>query len=343
MSTEQGFLTERQMVNEDTLWEAVWSRDRRFDDRLLYGVRSTGVYCRPSCPARRPRKAQVVFFRLPDAAERAGFRACQRCHPRVFEEAREKRLIDEELRVAAEIQSRLQPLAPPVAEGWDIIGASYPCREVGGDYYDFIQCRKESAITIALGDVSGKGISAALSMSSLHAAVHAQSQVCDSTVLQVMREINRYIYESTPSNKFLTLFYAELDQREAQLTYSNAAHPPPILLRASGEVIRLTAGGLPIGIRPDAVYDDERVSLAENDLLLIYSDGISEQEGEEGEEFGEARLIELMRQNRDCSAAQLLDRLNDELQRFSGAAPQTDDRSLVIIKRTQEILDARFG
>lgn len=341
MSTEQGLLTERQMVNEETLWEAVWTRDRRFDDRLLYGVRSTGVYCRPSCPARRPHKAQVVFFRLPDAAERAGFRACQRCHPRVFEEAREKRLIDEELKVAAEIQTRLQPIAPPVAEGWDIIGASYPCREVGGDYYDFIPRRKGSAI--ALGDVSGKGISAALSMSSLHAAVRAQSQACDSSVLRVMREINKYIYESTPSNKFLTLFYAELDHREAQLTYSNAAHPPPVLLKASGEVVRLTTGGLPIGISPAAVYEDEQVSLAENDCLLIYSDGISEQAGEEGEEFGDARLIEIMRQNSHCSAAQLRDRLNDELGCFSGTAPQTDDRSLVIIKRTQKSLSARFG
>lgn len=334
MSTEQRLLTERQMANEEALWEAVWTRDRRFDDRLLYGVRSTGVYCRPSCPSRRPGKAQVVFFRLPDAAERAGFRACQRCHPRIFEEAREKRLMDEELQVAAEIQSRLQPIAPPVAEGWDIIGASYPCREVGGDYYDFIPRRKGSAISIALGDVSGKGISAALSMSSLHAAVRAQSQVRDSSVLQVMREINNYIYESTPSNKFLTLFYAELDHSEAHLTYSNAAHPPPILLKASGEVVRLTTGGLPIGIRPEAVYDDERVSLAENDLLLIYSDGISEQESEEGEEFGDARLIEIMRQNSHSSAAQLRDRLTDELRRFSGTAPQTDDRSLVIIKRT---------
>jgi serine phosphatase RsbU (regulator of sigma subunit) len=320
-------------ADAEKLWRAVQSRDAGFDGTFVFAVRSTGIYCRPSCPARRPRREQVVFFHLPEAAERAGFRSCQRCQPRMFIEALEKRRMDEELEVAAEIQMRLQPVVPPIVEGWEIIGVSTPCLEVGGDYYDFFKRKKDNRLVIALGDVAGKGVGAALLMSSLHAAVRAQSQM-RASVVEVMSEINQYIYENTPSNEFLTLFYAELDPKSARLVYSNAGHNPPILGRCSGEIVRLEAGGLPIGISPEASYSERAVVFSPGDVLVIYSDGISESVNGEDEEFGESRLIEVVRQNLDCPASCLRDRINEALRRFAGAAPPEDDMSLIILKRT---------
>src|SRR5512134_3654055 len=119
-------------------WRAVLAHDARSDGAFVYAVRSTGIYCCPSCPSRRPHRRHVAFFRHPAEAEAAGFRPCKRCRPRTFEELRERHRMSEELKLAREIQARLQP-APPAIEGWDILGASMPCREMGGDYYDFLR------------------------------------------------------------------------------------------------------------------------------------------------------------------------------------------------------------
>src|SRR5262245_44648792 len=155
-------------------------------------------------------------------------------HERLLEERLEKRRMEEELKVASEIQLRLQPVAPPKLQGWDMTGVSFHCREIGGDYYDYIASKKDNSVTIALGDVSGKGTGAALLMSSLHAAVRAQAQTTAS-VREVMGEINRYLYENTPSNKFVTLFYGKLNPESGVLTYSNGGHNPPALIQAGGE------------------------------------------------------------------------------------------------------------
>ena len=254
---------------------------------------------------------------------------------RLLDERLEKRRMEEELKVASEIQMRLQPFSPPKLQGWDMTGVSFPCREIGGDYYDFIHRKRDSHLIVAVGDVSGKGTGAALLMSSLHAAVRAQSQTRASTS-EVMGEINQYIFENSPSNKFLTLFYGGLDPTTGILTYSNGGHNAPIFVRRSGEVERLDKGGLPIGMMQGVVYQEASVTFDPGDVLVIYSDGITESINEREEEFEEERLIEVVKTNMGRSASGIRDRIDEALSRFVGTTAPVDDMTLMIIKRTDD-------
>jgi serine phosphatase RsbU (regulator of sigma subunit) len=253
-------------------------------------------------------------------------------HERLLEERLEKRRMEEELKVASEIQMRLQPVAPPKIDGWDMTAVSFPCREIGGDYYDFIPRKKDNHIVFAVGDVSGKGTGAALLMSSLHAAVRAQSQV-RANVSEVMNEINQYIYENSPSNKFLTLLYGDLDAETGRLLYSNGGHNTPLLIRRTGQIEKLDQGGLPVGMMPGVRYQEGTVAFEPGDVLVIYSDGITESVNDQDEEFGEERLVEVIRHNLNRSASGIRDRIDEALSRFVGTTAAVDDMTLMIIKR----------
>lgn len=253
-------------------------------------------------------------------------------HERLLEERLEKRRMEEELKVASEIQMRLQPVAPPQIAGWDMTAVSFPCREIGGDYYDYIP-RRDGKLVLAVGDVSGKGTGAALLMSSVHAAVRAQSQARTS-ISEVMEEINGYIYENSPSSKYLTLFYSVLDPATGELAYSNGGHNTPLLMRASGEIVQLDKGGLPVGLMPGMCYDEDRVHFNVGDTLMIYSDGITESVNLQEEEFGEERLIAVVKNNLHRSASGIRDRIDEALTRFVGTAAAVDDMTVMIVKRT---------
>ena len=252
---------------------------------------------------------------------------------RLLDERLEKRRMEEELKVASEIQMRLQPFSPPKLEGWDMTGVSFPCREIGGDYYDFIHRKRDTHLIVAVGDVSGKGTGAALLMSSLHAAVRAQSQT-RASISEVMGEINQYIFENSPSNKFLTLFYGDLDPETGTLMYSNGGHNAPMFVRRSGDVERLDKGGLPIGMMQGVAYQEASVAFDRGDVLVIYSDGITESINEREEEFDEERLIEVVKDNLGRSASGVRDRIDEALSRFVGTTAPVDDMTLMIIKRT---------
>jgi phosphoserine phosphatase RsbU/P len=252
-------------------------------------------------------------------------------HERLLDERLEKRRMEEELKVASEIQMRLQPVAPPKLEGWDMTAVSFPCREIGGDYYDYIP-RRDNRLVLAVGDVSGKGTGAALLMSSVHAAVRAQSQT-QASISEVMEETNRYIYENSPSSKYLTLFYSVLDPATGELAYSNGGHNTPLLLRANGEMVKLDIGGLPVGLMPGISYDEDRVQFRPGDVLVIYSDGITESVNLQDEEFGETRLIEVVKNNLHRSASGIRDRIDEALSRFVGTAAAVDDMTVMIVKR----------
>ena len=251
---------------------------------------------------------------------------------RLVEERLEKKRLEEELKVASEIQLRLQPSCPPPIENYALCAYSIPSREIGGDYYDYIERKRQRRTAIALGDVSGKGIGAALMMSSLHAAVRAQIQT-DYPIRQMMSNLNLYIAENSPENKFLTLFYAELDQTTGDLFYANAGHNPPIVARATGQVERLDATGLPIGIIHEATYEEACVRLWPGDGLIVFSDGITESVNAFGEEFGDDRLIEVVTKNLSASASKIRDRIDEALSRFVGSASAVDDMTLLILKR----------
>jgi serine phosphatase RsbU (regulator of sigma subunit) len=253
---------------------------------------------------------------------------------RLLEEQMERERLEQELQLASEIQQRFQPTAPPIVEGYELQGISFPCYEIGGDYYDFIE-REDGRLVIALGDVSGKGTAAALLMSSLHAAIHAQAS-SNRSLGETITAVNRYLSDNTPSNRFVTLFYAELDPQTGALSFLNAGHNPPIIVHAAGTVEHLASGGLPLGIKADALFREGRTQLQPGDVLVIYSDGISEAFNPAEEEFGVTRLHEVISRNMDASAAGMRDRIEAALTKWSQGTPAADDITLVIVKRQVE-------
>jgi serine phosphatase RsbU (regulator of sigma subunit) len=250
---------------------------------------------------------------------------------RLVEARLERERLERELALASEIQQRFQPTAPPHITGYELQGISFPCYEIGGDYYDFIE-REDGRLVIALGDVSGKGTAAALLMSSLHAAIHAQSASHDSLVATISA-VNRYLADNIPANRFVTLFYAELDPDSGSLAFLNAGHNPPLIVHAAGTVEQLASGGLPLGIKPDAEYREGRTQLQPGDVLCIYSDGVTEAVSPTGEEFGPTRLYEVVSRNVEASAAGIRDRIESSLTKFAQGTSAADDITLVIVKR----------
>ncbi len=253
---------------------------------------------------------------------------------RLMEERIERERLEREQQVASEIQHRFLPAAAPQIAGYELQGISFPCYEIGGDYYDFIE-RADGKLVVALGDVSGKGTAAALLMSSLHAAVHAQAETHDS-LSKTIGAVNRYLVESIPPNRFVTLFYAELDPQKGTLAFLNAGHNPPLIVHAGGTMEQLAAGGLPLGIMANADFREGRTRLHAGDVLVIYSDGVTEAFNPKGEEFGPTRLYEVVARNMDSSAAGIRDRIEAELTKFCQGTPAADDITLVIVKRQAE-------
>ena len=253
---------------------------------------------------------------------------------RLTEEQFERERLERELQVASEIQQRFQPASAPQVPGYELQGISFPCYEIGGDYYDFIH-KRNGNLVVALGDVSGKGTAAALLMSSLHAAVHAQFDTHGS-LAETISSINRYLVESIPANRFVTLFYADLNPKTGELAFLNAGHNPPLIVHASGTMEQLAAGGLPLGIMADADFREGRTTLNAGDVLVIYSDGVSEAVSPTGEEFGPTRLYEAVARNLDASAAGIRDRIESALTKFAQGTPAGDDITMVIVKRLAE-------
>jgi sigma-B regulation protein RsbU (phosphoserine phosphatase) len=253
---------------------------------------------------------------------------------RLMEEDLERSRLERELQLAREIQQRFQPTSPPVVNGFELQGISFPCYEIGGDYYDFIE-RPDGHIVVALGDVSGKGTSAALLMSSLHAAMHAQTSAHQS-IAETITAVNKYLAETIPLNRFITLFCAELEPLTGTINFINAGHNPPLIAHASGTMEQLAAGGIPLGIAPDALFREGKTQLQHGDVLVIYSDGVSETQNQAGEEFGAMRLYDVVARNLDASAAGIRDRIESALTKFAQGTDSVDDLTLVIVKRQAE-------
>jgi sigma-B regulation protein RsbU (phosphoserine phosphatase) len=248
---------------------------------------------------------------------------------RLLEESMEKRRMEEDMRMAAEIQTGLLPRDAPEVPGWDLAGCNRPCRTVGGDYYDF--AIENGRLLIALGDVSGKGTGAALLMTVLRAAVRAHWT--EPTLSDAVGRINRTVCQNVPSSKYVTFFLASLDPASGRLLFVNAGHNPPLLIRAGGQVERLEDGGLVLGMFENVTYDDGSVEMRPGDSLVIYSDGVTETWDPDGEEFGEENLIPLAVQGRRLDAEGLQNAILREIERFEAGARAHDDRTLVVLKR----------
>lgn len=249
----------------------------------------------------------------------------------LLDERLNRERMERELELATEIQQRFQPAGPPIVTGYEFQGISFSCYEIGGDYYDFIP-RHDGKMLVALGDVSGKGTSASLLMSSLHAAVHGQ--VAAKTPLdQLVTSVNVYLAENTPSNRFITLFAAELDPPTGELTFINAGHNPPLIGRADGSIEQLESGGLPLGLMPFAEYEAGTAKLNSGDVLFVYSDGVTEANNLGEDEFGMERLNAVISSNVDKSASAIRDKVEAALSDFTGTAAPNDDITLVIVKK----------
>jgi sigma-B regulation protein RsbU (phosphoserine phosphatase) len=248
---------------------------------------------------------------------------------RLLEESLEKRRMEEDMQRAADIQRRLLPEGSPHIEGYDIVGSNRPCLTVGGDYYDFMV--HGNNVLMALGDVSGKGTGAALLMAVLRAAVRAHWH--EGSMAEALERINSTVCQNVPEGKYVTFFAARLETTSGKVTYVNAGHNAPLLVRAGGAVERLEEGGMVLGMFEGVPYAEGVVELRGGDLLIAFSDGVTETFDEDGEEFGEERLLGALLRCRTLRALDVEKELLRDLDDFAKGAKATDDRTVIVLKR----------
>lgn len=249
---------------------------------------------------------------------------------RLYEEEQQLRLIENELRMAYDIQMSLLPQETPEIEGMDIAGVSLPARIVGGDYYDFIKLDRDR-LGVVIGDVSGKGIPAALLMSNIQATLRGQCLITPS-VGECMSKANYLLHHCTDPEKFATLVYGIVDTKRGYFTYTNAGHNPPLLFDREGNWRLLDTGGIVLGMLEHFPYKEESIRLKTGDLIVMYSDGITEVMNEKEEDFGQERLIQLIFENRGLPSKKLLEKIIQRAKDFSKAVAQEDDMTAVVLK-----------
>jgi len=245
-------------------------------------------------------------------------------------EAATRERMNREIEIAREVQERLFPQKLPRIDGLDCAGGCRPALGVGGDYYDFLAL-SGGRLGVVIGDVSGKGIAAALLMASLQASVRGQSLRGESDLALLISNVNALIYEASASSRYATLFYAELDPATRRLDYVNAGHNPPLLVRGE-KAIHLDTGGTVVGLLPNFPYQQGTIALEPGDVLVAFTDGISEAMNGADEEWGEERLLAAIRACQNRSAQDMIPELLRCADEFVSGAPQHDDMTLVIVK-----------
>jgi sigma-B regulation protein RsbU (phosphoserine phosphatase) len=249
---------------------------------------------------------------------------------RLYQVAVEKGRMERELQVAREVQASLLPRQTPQIEGWEFAAFWQPAREVAGDFYDFIPGER---LGLVIADVSDKGMPAALFMALSRSIVRA-SMARLLPPAEGIAQANRLICADSTNNMFVTLFYAQLDPATGELVYVNAGHNPPMLLRAaSGEMVELKRTGLPLGWFETTPYDQRSAQLEAGDLILLYTDGVTDALDEQGNEFGLDRVRQMVVEHRNASAAELASALDRAVVDFAGAAARFDDITVVVAKR----------
>ena len=251
---------------------------------------------------------------------------------RLYKEQLALRKIEHELEIAAGIQRKLMPETAPSIPPFDIAGACHPCQEIGGDFFDFIEL-PASNLGVVEGDVSGKGIPAAILMATIRSALRVQAENIFS-MQDVLSKVNRGVWEDTNPEEFVTLFYGVLDTRAGVLTYINAGHNPGILIR-QGTVTSLPPANPPIGILPNLLLEQETLELLEGDVLAICTDGYSDAEGSGGEPFGEQGVAETLRLHAALPAREIIQQLEVTVEAFASGSKTAlfDDRTAIVIKR----------
>jgi sigma-B regulation protein RsbU (phosphoserine phosphatase) len=246
---------------------------------------------------------------------------------------KEKTRIEEQFNLAYDIQLHLLPESPPRIEGYDIAGKSTPAQSVGGDYFDFIPI-DEVRNAVCLGDVSGKGLPAALLMASVQATLRAQTMV-DIPVDELINHANKLLCRCTNDENFVTLWYGVLDKVAHEIDFCNAGHEPPFLMSANGAVRRLGSTGLALGVIDNFTYRKNSISMEPGDVLVVYSDGVTDMEDKTHRQFGQERLEALIAEHHAKSAHALVEFIMKAAVEHAGSAPQFDDLTLVVVKRTK--------
>jgi phosphoserine phosphatase RsbU/P len=241
----------------------------------------------------------------------------------------DKQRMEQELALGREIQSRLFPSPPSDVAGTELAAYSLPCYEVGGDYYDFIEL-PNGDLGLAIGDVSGKGVAAALIMSSLQAALRVAAPLEDD-LPQLVRRLNALVYRNTRARKYVTFFFARYTPSTGTLRYVNAGHNPAFVI--DGELTELWSTGRPIGIMPDGTYEEGSVQLAPGSTLFLYTDGLNEAAAADDQEFGMDRLRELVAAQRGAAVTEIPARVLEAITAFEAGAKPTDDKTIVVVRR----------
>ena len=291
---------------------------------LMHGGKAFGAICAYS---EGPKVFDQEEVRLFQAIANHSAMAIQiaRLHRDLIEAQR----IEQELAIASDILRNLLPAAPPKPEGFDLAALNLPSHEVGGDFYDFIELPAQHW-GIVIADVVGKGIPAAILMAGARAALRAEIEDVY-RVRDVVGRVNRALCRDTRPHEFVTLFYAAINARERIITYTNAGHNPPLLFRYDLEMF-LDDGGPPMGLFRDVTYREGQVQLEPGDVLLMFTDGVTEAADANQNLFGEERLRHVLRDHKDASAADLVGHIHAAIRAFTGDAPQSDDLTLVVVK-----------
>jgi sigma-B regulation protein RsbU (phosphoserine phosphatase) len=249
---------------------------------------------------------------------------------RLYLDSLEKQRLSEEMNMARQIQLDLLPKSPPVDESYKIFAYSQPCRTIGGDFYDFIP-RDDGSIAVVIADASGKGLPAALLVTQIQAMLRSEIGN-ENEISKILCNINKYVTKLTSSEKFATLFYGEYDPGTRRFRYSNAGHNYPLLVRSDGSHEFLDRGGLLIGAFDGAQYLDGTVQLYQDDLLFLYTDGLSEAMNESDEEYGEQRIIDYIVEKRHLDPEEIGDGILEDKKTFEQTDPPLDDTTLVVMK-----------
>jgi sigma-B regulation protein RsbU (phosphoserine phosphatase) len=250
---------------------------------------------------------------------------------RLLEEEKALLAVREEIRMASEIQKKLLPNELPKLDGFDISAINIPAKEVGGDYFDFINIAP-GKYSFCLGDITGKGLPAAMLMSNLQATFRGQIRTQNS-LKDCIEVSNSLLFHSTEADKFATFFAAVIDLNNEELTYCNAGHDNPILIRENGSIERLEVGGLLLGFLDLNKYEEQKINLNKGELLIIFSDGVTEAMDENENEFGEENLIKIVMENINESSDLIIQNLVKELKSHAGKQIQSDDITLIIMKK----------
>ena len=251
---------------------------------------------------------------------------------RMHQQILDGRRLAEQLNIAREIQQTFLPDSCPKIAGYDIAGLNIPSEQVGGDYFDYIKIIGNQT-GIAIADVAGKGIPAALLMASFRASLIAEIRN-SYAISAICSKVNNLMYESVTSGRFVTAVYGVLDSKNHIFTFSNCGHNQPVLLRSGGVVEYLAEGGPVMGVTPGAIYEERPLFLSAGDTILMYTDGVSEVFNEAGNEYGLDRLIEVLKSAHGLSSSEILDKVYNEVRAFAAADHAFDDFTAIVLKRS---------